>query len=173
MNIELLDTTSAIRRADELIELLQDAVESGASVGFLPPLGREDASTYWRGIFHEVGTHKRLLLAAIQDGRLIGSAQLELASKPNALHRAEVQRVLVHRSTRRQGVAERLMKKIEDLARERERTLLVLDTREGDPAELLYRKLGYTAAGVIPGYARSATGELDGSVFYYKRLGQP
>src|SRR5690349_5914655 len=137
MNIELLDVTSAIRGADDLVELLQDAVESGASVGFLPPLAREEASAYWSGIFHEVGTHKRLLLAAIHDGRLIGSAQLELASKPNALHRAEVQRVLVHRSMRRQGVAERLMRKIEELARERGRTLLVLDTRAGDAAELL------------------------------------
>ena len=62
------------------------------------------------------------------------------------------------------------MRTVEALAREQGRTLLVLDTREGDAAELLYRKLGYTAAGVIPGYARSAGGSLDGSVFYYKQL---
>ena len=173
MNIELLDTDSAMRSADDLIELLQDAVESGASVGFLPPVNREDASAYWRGIFHEIATGKRLVLGAIEGTRLVGSAQLELASKPNALHRAEVQRVLVHRSSRRQGIAEQLMRRVEELARERGRTLLVLDTREGDPAELLYRKLGYTAAGVIPGYARSADGALDGSVFYYKSLDQP
>ena len=170
MNIELLDTTSAMRKADDLIELLQDAVASGASVGFLPPLNREDASAYWRAIFHEIDTGKRLVLGAIDDDRLVGSAQLELASKPNALHRAEVQRVLVHRSARRQGIAEQMMRSLEQLARERGRTLLVLDTREGDPSELLYQKLGYTVAGVIPGYARSATGELDGSVFYYKRI---
>jgi len=62
------------------------------------------------------------------------------------------------------------MRRLEDLARERGRVLLVLDTREGDAAELLYQKLGYTVAGVIPGYARSASGALDGSVFYYKHL---
>ena len=170
MNIELLNTSSAMRRADDLIELLQDAVDSGASVGFLPPLGREEASTYWRGIFHEIATGKRLVLGAIDGDRLVGSAQLELASKANALHRAEVQRVLVHTSARRKGIAEQMMRALEQLAREHGRSLLVLDTREGDAAELLYRKLSYTAAGVIPGYARSAGGALDGSVFYYKRL---
>ena len=160
-----------MQKADDLIELLQDAVDSGASIGFLPPLGREDASTYWRGIFHEITTGKRLVLGAMDGGRLVGSAQLELASKPNAVHRAEVQRVLVHRAVRRQGIAEQLMRKVEELARDRGRSLLVLDTRQGDDAELLYRKLGYTVAGVIPEYARSADGSLAGSVFYYKLLG--
>jgi ribosomal protein S18 acetylase RimI-like enzyme len=173
MNIELFDANSAMRNADELIELLRDAVDSGASVGFLPPLSREDASTYWRGIFQEIGTGKRLVLGALEGDRLVGSAQLEFASKANALHRAEVQRVLVHTSVRRQGIAEQLMRRVEELACERGRSLLVLDTREGDASELLYRKLGYTVAGVIPGYALSASGALDGSVFYYKRLDCP
>ena len=172
MNIELLDASSAMRKADDLIELLQDAVDSGASIGFLPPLRREDASGYWRAIFQEMAAGKRLVLGAIDGERLVGSAQLELASKANALHRAEVQRVLVHRRVRRQGIAERLMRKVEEVARERGRSLLVLDTRQGDPSERLYQKLGYTVAGVIPGYARSATGTLDGSVFYYKRLAE-
>ncbi len=50
------------------------------------------------------------------------------------------------------------------------RTLLVLDTRQGDAAEQLYRRLGYSEAGVIPAYARSADGMLDATVFMYKLL---
>lgn len=50
------------------------------------------------------------------------------------------------------------------------RTTLVLDTREGDPSERLYQSLGWQRAGVIPRYARSANGALDGSAFYYKLL---
>jgi hypothetical protein len=64
------------------------------------------------------------------------------------------------------------MRQLEDLAREHARTLLVLDTRSGDPSELLYQKLGYTRAGVIPRYARSASGALDETAFYY-RLVEP
>jgi hypothetical protein len=62
------------------------------------------------------------------------------------------------------------MQEIEQAARECGRTLLVLDTRQGDAAEQLYRSLEYREAGVIPMYARSATGTLDGTVFFYKML---
>ena len=156
------------RHLDDLVDLLQDAVDSGASVGFLPPLSRDTAHEYWLGVLDDVDSGRRLLLGAFDGKRLVGSAQLELATKPNALHRAEVQRLLVHRSVRRRGIGEHLMKQLEDLAREHARTLLVLDTRSGDPSELLYQKLGYTRAGVIPCYARSASGALDSTAFYYK-----
>jgi len=170
MQIELLPSRTAHEKLGDLVELLQDAVDSGASVGFLPPLSREVASDYWLSVLADLEAGHRLLLGAMNGARLVGSAQLELARKPNAWHRAEVQRLLVHRSVRRQGIGERLMREIEELARHHGRTLLVLDTRQGDPSELLYRKLGYTRAGVIPGYARSATGALDATSFYYRWL---
>jgi hypothetical protein len=50
------------------------------------------------------------------------------------------------------------------------RTLLVLDTRSGDPSESLYTRLGYTTAGVIPGYARSASGQLHATTIMYQHL---
>jgi hypothetical protein len=50
------------------------------------------------------------------------------------------------------------------------RTLLVLDTRHGDPSETLYRSLGYQAAGIIPRYARSASGELHATILMYRDL---
>jgi len=59
------------------------------------------------------------------------------------------------------------MRQLHALARQYGRTLLVLDTRQGDPSELLYRKLGYTRAGVVPGYAGSADGTLAATAFYY------
>ena len=170
MRIDLLTAQSTREKLADLVELLQDAVDSGASVGFLPPLSREAASDYWRSVFADVDAGHRLLLGAVEGARLVGSVQLELALKPNAAHRAEVQRLLVHRSARRRGVAEQLMRQLHELARECGRTLLVLDTRQGDPAELLYQKLGYARGGVIPGYARSSTGSLDATAFYYRQL---
>jgi hypothetical protein len=58
----------------------------------------------------------------------------------------------------------------EGAARAAERTLLVLDTRRDDPSEQLYQSLGYQVAGIIPQYARSATGQLHDTVFYYRLL---
>jgi acetyltransferase len=170
MKIELLTSPTAEQTLNDLADLLQDAVDSGASVGFLPPLSRESAFEYWGTVFGDVDAGQRLLLAAFDGPRLVGSVQLTLATKANALHRAEVQRLLVHRSVRRQGIGERLMRELEGLARQHRRTLLVLDTRRGDPSELLYQKLGYVIGGTIPGYARSATGALDATVFYYRQL---
>lgn len=170
MHIELLGSRDAARTLDDLTELLVDAVDSGASIGFLPPLARDTAREYWGGVFADVDGARRLLLAADDGDRVLGSVQLDLAGKPNALHRGEVQRLLVHRSARRRGIGEQLMRRLESVARERGRSLLVLDTRQGDPAELLYRKLGYTCAGIVPGYARSASGVLDATAFYYRQL---
>jgi ribosomal protein S18 acetylase RimI-like enzyme len=168
--IEVLTPRMARDNIPVLIELLQDAVDSGASVGFLPPLSREDARAYWRDVLFELEESTRLLLVAYDGDRVVGTAQLVLATKQNALHRAEVQRVLVHRSHRRRGIGEQLMREIDTVARQHRRTLLVLDTREGDPSERLYQKVGYTKAGVIPGYARSGDGSLDATVFYYRQL---
>jgi len=170
MTIELLTPEPAHDKLTDLVELLRDAVDSGASVGFLPPLSREVARDYWLSVLTDIGAGHRLLLGAFDRARLVGSVQLELARKPNATHRAEVQRLLVHRSMRRRGIGERLMRELEALACLRGRTLLVLDTRRGDPSELLYQKLGYTIAGVIPGYARSSNGSCDPTAFYYRQL---
>ncbi len=57
---------------------------------------------------------------------------------------------------RRNGIGQLLMQKAEEKAKQKDRSLLVLDTREGDPSNNLYTSLGYIQAGRIPNYARSA-----------------
>jgi ribosomal protein S18 acetylase RimI-like enzyme len=151
---------------EQLVDLLVAVVDDGASVGFLPPLERDEAAAYWSTV---LGPDVVLLLAE-RSGRIVGTAQLQLASRPNGRHRAEVAKVMVLPSAQRQGLGRALMLRLESEARERGRTLLVLDTREGDPSNVLYQDLGYQEGGRIPGYARSASGELDGTVIYYKLL---
>jgi hypothetical protein len=51
--------------------------------------------------------------------------------------------------------------------------LLTLDTKRGDAAERLYRQLGWTAAGTIPGYALDPDGTPHDAVFFYKDLTRP
>ena len=149
---------------NSLADLLIAVVDDGASIGYLPPVSREEAVAYWKQIV-EPGV---LLWVAIKEGRIIGTVQLHLALKPNASHRAEVAKLMVHPDYRRGGIARLLMKKIENIAVTEGRSLLVLDTREGDPSNELYQSLGYIEAGRIPNYAESASGSLDATVFYYK-----
>ena len=77
---------------------------------------------------------------------------------------------MVLQSARKQGVGRALMLALEEHARRLGRRTLVLDTREGDPSERLYASVGWVRSGVIPRYAESAGGGLDGSAFYYKIL---
>jgi GNAT superfamily N-acetyltransferase len=168
--IEPLDRESARRDEPALIALLQDAVDGGASVGFLPPLAPAEARAYWRIVGDSVGAGTRVLLVARRDADIVGTAQLDLATRPNARHRAEVTKVIVHRTARRRGIGRALMQALEAEARRLGRTTLVLDTRYGDPSERLYASVGWHPAGVIPRYARSADGRLDASAFYYRLL---
>jgi acetyltransferase len=171
MVIERLTLDSSHAYLSDLIRLLQDAVDGGASVGFLPPLNEETARQYWSAILPDVEKGSRILLVALNDGAVIGTVQLDLAQKPNALHRAEVQKLMVHSDHRGKGIAGELLNVIEAAAREANRTLLVLDTIQGDTADRLYRKLGWIEAGIIPQYAMGAAGILEATVVFYKLLG--
>jgi acetyltransferase len=165
-------TVDATRPAETaLVALLTDAVDSGASLGFLLPLRPATAVAYWRAVFGDIGAGSRVLLAARDaDGAIVGSAQLELATRENGRHRAEVAKVMVLRAARRQGIGRSLMLVAEEHARRLGRTTLVLDTRAGDPSERLYASIGWRRVGEIPCYARSADGLLHATALYYKLL---
>jgi ribosomal protein S18 acetylase RimI-like enzyme len=165
--IRLLEVKSMDPRTlEQLSELLISVVEDGASIGFLSPLKMDDAKEYWQ----EVIRPGVIMWVAIKDETIIGTIQLRLAMKQNASHRAEIAKLMVHPGYRRNGIAQLLMQTIENTARTEGRSLLVLDTRSGDPSNNLYRSLGYIEAGRIPNYAKSSSGSLDETVFYYKEI---
>lgn len=168
--VERLTESQARAVLPELVGLLQDTVNGGASVGFIPPLAPDTAEEYWLDTLKEVTRGDRILLVSSEAGELTGSVQLALATKQNGLHRAEVQKLFVLTRFRSRGIAHALMSAIEDAARQAGRTLLVLDTEQDSVAENLYAKLGYTRAGIIPQYARSAGGSLISTVVFYRLL---
>jgi GNAT superfamily N-acetyltransferase len=155
----------------ELAELLVDAVASGASVGFLPPFTAVEAEGWWRMLTDDVSAGRVLVLLLRVDGRAIGTAQLRLAQLPNARHRAEVAKVLVHSSARRRGHGRTLMAAVENAARKAGRHLLLLDTLSGSDAERLYARLGWTRATEIPHYAALPDGRLAATTIFFKELG--
>lgn len=160
--IEQVDT--AVDYAHELAELLIKVVDDGASVGFLPPLSYEDAAAYWKSVLQT----NIILFAAKIDGQIAGTVQLDLCTKQNGLHRAEIAKLMTHPDYRRKGIARLLMKAAEERLLLEKRSLVTLDTREGDPSNLLYSSLGFIEAGRIPMYAKSEDGTLQATVFYYK-----
>jgi ribosomal protein S18 acetylase RimI-like enzyme len=141
------------RLRGRLGEILIDSVEHGASVGFLSPLDDAAADDYWRRVERAVA----------------GTVQVDVETPPNQPHRATVCKLLVHTGARRRGLGEELMVAAEQAAAEAGRWLLVLDTAT-PAAERLYRRLGWTVAGVVPDYAMNPDRSLTRTVFYWKAL---
>jgi GNAT superfamily N-acetyltransferase len=177
----VLGAVEAASAERALAQLLRACVNAGASVSFLPPLPLHVARGFWRDTAAEVAAGTRLLLGSRIEGGLVGTVTIDLATPPNQPHRGEVQKLLVHPSVRRRGIARALMTRAEDAAlgagrtlltldTRAGRTLLTLDTRAGHAAELLYRQLGWTEAGRISGYALNADGTPCDTILFWKRL---
>ncbi|WP_407933984.1 GNAT family N-acetyltransferase [Aquibacillus rhizosphaerae] len=163
-DVKIVQIDSIEKYIDELSELLIHVVDDGASIGFLPPLKLTDANNYWKNLL----STEILLFVAKINNQIVGSVQLHLCTKQNGNHRAEIAKLLTHPNYRRKGIGRYLMNKAEERAKQEGKSLIVLDTREGDPSNFLYSSIGYSQAGKIPYYAKSANGELHSTVLYYK-----
>ena len=148
---------------EELSKLLKMVVNDGASIGFAST-GTKDATKYWQTVL----APEVILYVAKINNEVAGSIQLQLVTKPNGIHRAEICKLMTHPNFRRNGIGRSLMQKAEERAKQENRSLLVLDTREGDPSNKLYKSLDYQEVGTIPGYAISPNGKLDATIIYYK-----
>jgi GNAT superfamily N-acetyltransferase len=168
--IRLCTPEEVRREIGQFAVLLMDAVGSGASVGFLPPLSESDALAYWQSVVTAMREETRVVLAAFEGDRVQGSVQIALEMRANGNHRAEAMKLFVHRRARRRGLAKALMAEVESTARRLGRTLLLMDTRKGGEAEKMCESLGYVRFGEVPNYARSNDGQLHTTVFFYRQL---
>jgi GNAT superfamily N-acetyltransferase len=135
------------------------------------PLPRDKALAFWRGVAEGVARDERaLLIAEDAAGAILGTVQLILAQPENQPHRADVAKMLVHRRARRQGIAQRLMAAVDEVARAEGKTVLVLDTVTGGDAERLYARAGWQRVGVVPNYALMPDGAFCGTTFFTKQV---
>lgn len=172
ITVHRLDAAQAQAAAPALAQVLLDCVAGGASVSFMADLSHERALAFWLDVAQGVAQHERALLVA-QDaqGQVVGTVQLVLNLPDNQPHRADVAKMLVHRSARRQGVAQRLLTEVDAVARAERRSVLVLDTVTGGDAERLYLRAGWQRVGVVPRYALMPDGRFCGTTFFHRQLG--
>ena len=173
MRIEAIDPSSYDDAVAGLAALLVDAVEDGAAVNFLAGLTRDEAASWWAARSDGVRAGTITVFVArdeTDDDRIVGSTLLERSRNQNSPHRAEIGKVIVDRSVRRQGLGRALMMAAEEQARSEGRWMLVLDTVTGSPAASLYESLGWQKVGTIPGYALDTDGVPEPATYYYKDL---
>ena len=155
-----------------LAEVLVNCVNqgNGNSISFYPPLDSRRAEDFWQAKLDEVANGKRILLVAKEADRIAGTVMVEFMTTDNQPHRGEVQKLLVHGDFRRRGLATALMAAIEEASLAAGRTLLVLDTLKGSPAQTLYAQLGWQEVGEIPRFVRNPAGIYESTVVFYKDL---
>ncbi|HEV2557177.1 MAG TPA: GNAT family N-acetyltransferase [Microvirga sp.] len=168
--IRTLGARETEARLAELGHILHDAVEHGASVNFVAGFTQAEAEAFWRGQLAGLAAGDRALLVAEEGGRLLGTVIVFFAHQPNAPHRAEIGKMLVHSAARRRGLGQRLLGAAEEFARAAGRTLLVLDTHTGSDGERLYRRCGWTEVGQIPDHSLTTDGHLAPTTIFYKRV---
>lgn len=171
VSVRRVASHEAANQVEALADVLIDCVEGGASVSFMLPLTREKARTFWERTADSVARGERaLLIAQNEEGEVLGTVQIVLSQPENQPHRADIAKMLVRRKSRRQGIAQRLMAAVEQVARDENKSVLVLDTVTGGDAERLYERAGWQRVGEVPNYALMPDGEFCGTTFYYKHV---
>jgi ribosomal protein S18 acetylase RimI-like enzyme len=169
LKITALHNTVAVRGM--LSQILVEVVADGGSVSFMHPLAPERAEDFWSGSLSAAERGERIVLGAWDGEALVATVTLLLDCPPNQPHRAEIAKMMTRPSHRGRGIAAQLLSAAEDLAAEKGRTLLMLDTASDGGASGLYEKAGFILAGEVPDYALKPHGGLTGTKFYWKRLG--
>jgi GNAT superfamily N-acetyltransferase len=171
-DIAVLDAPIAEAALDQLASVLVDCVEGGASVSFMSPFSHANALAFFWKVAGSVASDDTVLLVARLDGKIVGTVQLGLDTPPNQPHRADIKKMLVHRSARNHGIGAALMARAEQEARRNGRWLLVLDTVPGENGHRVYQRAGWTETGIIPDYALFPDGRICDTMVMWKRLDQ-
>ncbi|KAJ6482227.1 hypothetical protein DFH09DRAFT_950433, partial [Mycena vulgaris] len=127
----------------------------------------------WKERADDAAAGRRIIFMVLEDGpgsshQLAGYVIMFRLLTETGPFCESVEKVLVSPNFRRR---EKLMQKLEEVAKIRGQTLLTLDTETGSPAETVHPKLGHIQLGIIPKYGASLVdGSLIAETFFWKQL---
>lgn len=167
MEIVELSAGEVRSAAAELGGLLLDAHASNMALGLAGPLTAEHAREVWAETASKLAPGRRVLLAGIEDGVVVGTVQIVRADAENGAHRAEIQRLAVRGDRRGSGLGRVLLDAAAERARELGLRVLWLSTHAETGSDRFYEAVGWSRLGVLPLYSQRPDGSLAGSAFYY------
>ena len=170
MEIVELAPADVTTHADELGSLLLDAHAANMALGLAAPLTPEKARAAFLDTAALLAPGERVLWAARDGARVVGTVQLARSSADNGRHRAEVVRLAVAADQRGGGLGRRLLDVAVDRARDLGLRLVWLTTHADTGSDAFYTRCGWTRMGVIPRYSERPDGALTANVFYYLEL---
>jgi ribosomal protein S18 acetylase RimI-like enzyme len=168
--VQTLDIAAAGSAIARLAAILIACVDNGAAVGFLKPLASAKAREFWRRAASGVGAGTRVLVGAWRGGILLGAGTLDLTTPETQVHRAHLQVILVDPACRRSFLGRQILHALEQAAAARARTLLTAEVPAGEAGESLFRRAGWTQAGLIPSFSQDPDGAAHPAVSFWKQI---
>lgn len=186
----LFDIERDLPLLPQLVQLHHDCISNDFTLAtFLPPLKMDEMTRYWELWLEDVKQGSRAIIIQCapraDHEEVVGVVSLWMPPSETGSFRSEVHKLLVSPKHRYKGIGRTLMSKLEEVARQKQKWLLVgrkqrlwhkltwqlLDTTIGSGAEYVYPKLGYKQIGIVPNYGFSPEdGKLRDEMFFYKDL---
>ncbi|MYW45397.1 GNAT family N-acetyltransferase [Streptomyces sp. SID161] len=151
--------TPALR--DDVLDLWTDVSNAGGSVGFVPPVTRDEIRPGLVRHFVQMAEGRtRLLVGLDESGRVAATAFLTLNSHRLMTHWIWLYTVMVHPRHQGRGYGRDLMAAAADAARGLDGVGAIrLTCRGGNGLERFYASCGYKEVGRVPDAIRVAPGD--------------
>jgi acetyltransferase len=165
--IRRLAASEILERRAEFQALVRDAVETMGTVGFVLPVTTDKLDRYWSGVAREAESGEREVLAAFEEGVVIGMLQIAYEKAESVRHRGDLQKLMVLSAHRRRGVARALLRDAMARMRALGLAMYTITTAHEAPTEVLVRQLSFTRYGVMPHYGVTPDGSLHDASMHY------
>ncbi|WP_141308259.1 GNAT family N-acetyltransferase [Streptomyces spinoverrucosus] len=160
------DPQPEARFVESAHRILADLVRSGAALGWVEPPSRDEVAELLGHVVSAVQAGDAALRAAYLDHRLVGLGYWLRYARPTHRPHADLEKIAVDAVAHGRGIGRALTAALIADAREAGIEVLTLDARGDNTNALhLYRSLGFTEYGRLPGFVAVGERRYD-KVFY-------
>ncbi|WFB08049.1 GNAT family N-acetyltransferase [Streptomyces sp. LX-29] len=142
------ELTPALR--EEVLQLWTRVSQAGGAVGFVPPVTAEEIRPTADAQAAAVASGALRMLAAYEEGRLVGTSYLKLNTHPLMRHWSTVVTVMIDPERQGGGRGKALMRETVEMARDLGFSALRLGVRGGMGTEDFYATVGFKEVGRVP-----------------------
>ena len=122
----LFDPSNHEGMVAQFADIHMACIESDKMVAdYIPPLNHDNINRWWAEKVSQVANESRHIIFMENNGQATGVVMLQMNTTETGGYRGEVQKLIVSPRHRQQGIAKRMMGKLEEVAKEHGRTLLV------------------------------------------------
>jgi len=152
---------------DDILELINELIEEEAMIGDDKPTTRDLQVDHHAERMKDIESGRSVVIITEADGKAVGMANAR--KRGGRLRHMAGLGVFVRRTYRSQGIGSEMMMELETQAKNMGVEVLYLEVYSISPAVDLYRRLGYTEYGKLPGGIKYR-GEYVDMISMYKRI---